>query len=120
LQARRVANLPSCSFSEAIGRVRRESGLPMLPYLREILRFMIDYEVTFNDVSPHVVFRTPIEELGLASRTFAPLARAGFGWAEMLLYVSAEDLRAINQVGRGSLQILEEALARHEMGLLPS
>lgn len=112
-------DLPQCPFNEIIGRARREPGLPMLPHLTEILRFMIEYEVEFDDLSPCEVFRTPIGELGLTTRVATPIVRAGFRWAELLLYVSAEDLLAIDKMGSIGLKKLEGALDRHDMRLLP-
>jgi len=112
------SDLSQVAFSDIVGRVRRERGLPMLRHLTEILRFMIEYDVQFTDVVPSEAFRTPIGQLELTTRALAPLVRTGFRWAELLLYVSAEDLLTIDQVGRGSLAQLEQTLASNDMYLL--
>lgn len=116
--AERVVDLPQCSFSEIMDRERHVSGFLTLPHLTAILRFMVDYDISFRDMSPREVLQTPIDYLELPTRFSNILLRNGFRWAELFLYVTSEELRGISHMGPKALGQLQDALARRNMSFL--
>jgi hypothetical protein len=114
----RVADLSRCSFSEIMDRERHVSGFLTLPHLTAILRFMVDYDISFQDMSPREVFQTPIGYLDLPTRFSNIFLRNGFRWAELFQYVASKELRGISRMGPKALRQLQDALARHNMNFL--
>lgn len=88
-------------------------NMPSWKPLGEVLRFMIDYEVDFSDLSPRNTFRTPLEKLKLRAHTLNLLRGAGFYWVELLEQATPGALLDIRQFGEKSLAEVETVLARH-------
>lgn len=107
----RVGDLPSCRFEDVIATLRGQS-IGSWHDLAVILRFMIEHEIDFQDLSPREKFTTPVEELRLMPRVNGRLKAAGFWWVELLEYVTIGELFDIREFGEKSLAELRAKLPK--------